>query len=143
MLENCADTKNSLAISLSSDNACERVCSANSNCCDLIGNKNLNPLLLQSDMESSRKFWTHSCSFALRLQYLHTFYVIPAKAGIQGVETAPGFRVFARNENAVNSRMEEIKYTPFPYGTSQIWPIPYRWMRNEFASNRFLQWEWV
>ena len=31
-------------------------------------------------------------------------------AGIQGIETDPGFRVFARNDNAANSRKEKNMY---------------------------------
>ena len=38
-------------------------------------------------------------------------------AGIQGIETDPGFRVFARNDNAANSRKEKNMYAILPYGT--------------------------
>ena len=38
--------------------------------------------------------------------------------GIQGLETDPGFRVSARNDNPANSRKEKNMYALIPFGTS-------------------------
>ena len=49
---------------------------------------------------------------------VHTLYAIPAFAGIQGVETDPGFQVVAWNENAANSWKEKNMDALLPCGTS-------------------------
>ena len=40
----------------------------------------------------------------LRRKSVHNLCVIPAQAGIQGLETNPGFRVCARNDNVAYDR---------------------------------------
>jgi hypothetical protein len=59
-------------------------------------------------------------------------------AGIQGIETDPGFRVFARNDNAANSRKKKNMYALLPYGTrililSKIY-VELRFLKMQLAS---------